>query len=189
MTVPDGRSSRPSLIPPSFPSPLAGPLPADPPVIAPPTLAQTAVAPVPRRAWGLYLWLGGVLVLLAVVLVGYFLRAIGPGASFLGMLLALIPLAGVLLALRLVDRWEPEPRGLVLLALGWGAIVSVAIALGVDLLIVLALGRAVVQGHLAADEAQFLGFIGTCAGGVEGQLVANRAAQHGEDRFLTQAAE
>ncbi|MNE13287.1 hypothetical protein D3C80_1061170 [compost metagenome] len=46
-----------------------------------------------------------------------------------------------------------------------------------------------VQGHLAADEAQFLGFVGARAGGVEGQLVAHRPAQHGEDRLLTQAAQ
>ncbi|MNX99419.1 hypothetical protein D3C86_1318650 [compost metagenome] len=46
-----------------------------------------------------------------------------------------------------------------------------------------------VQGHLAADEAQFLGFVGTRARGVEGQLVADRAAQHGEDRLLAQAAQ
>ncbi len=68
-------------------------------------------------------------------LVGYFLNAIGAGASLIGMLLALVPLTGVLLAVRLVDRWEPEPRGLLAFAVAWGAIAAVAIALGVDLLI------------------------------------------------------
>jgi len=110
-----------------------------------------------------------VLVLLAVVLVGYFLRAIGPGASFVGMILALVPLAAVFLALRLIDRWEPEPRGLVILALGWGAIVSVAIALGVDLVLQLTFGRiaspvgdllqSVVQAPIVEEIAKGLGVL------------------------------
>ncbi|WP_159499924.1 PrsW family intramembrane metalloprotease [Microbacterium sp. 18062] len=137
----DRNPGRPSSAPPDFASPLAQPAQQAAPYIAPPSIAQAPLPAAPRRSWGLYLWLGGVLVVVAVVLVGYFLRAIGPGASFVGMILALLPLAGVLFALRLVDRWEPEPRGLVLLAIGWGAIVSVAVALGVDLVLLLTFGR------------------------------------------------
>ncbi|WP_224786191.1 PrsW family intramembrane metalloprotease [Microbacterium caowuchunii] len=174
MIVPDRGSHRSPLTPPAFPSVLAQPLITSPPAVARPVVPQQQVAPVPRRAWGLYLWLGGLLVLLGVVLVGYFLRAIGPGASILGMVLALLPLIGVFLALRLVDRWEPEPRGLIVIALGWGAIVSVAIALGVDLLIVLAVGRSgtpageflqtVVQAPVVEEVAKGLGVLLIFAG-------------------------
>ncbi|MCC4909714.1 PrsW family intramembrane metalloprotease [Microbacterium sp. cx-59] len=172
MTLPDPASAgapRPMLIPPTFPSALAQPPAAVAAPIAPPPTAQAPLPAAPRRAVGLYVWLGGVLILVAVVLVGYFLRAIGPGASLLGMILALVPLAGVLFALRLVDRWEPEPKGLVAIALGWGAIVSVAIALGVDLLILLTIGRSssaigdvlqsVIQAPVVEEIAKGLGVL------------------------------
>lgn len=101
---------------------------------------MTSVSPAPlqasaprRSGRSAPVWIGGILVLVLIALVGYFLTAIGTGAALLGAILALIPLAGVLFAIRLVDRWEPEPRGLVIFALAWGAIASVAIALGVDL--------------------------------------------------------
>ncbi|QCQ15567.1 PrsW family intramembrane metalloprotease [Microbacterium sp. RG1] len=138
MTTPDGR---PTLTPPAFDSALAQPVHAAPAPIAAPATSQPPVGAAVRRAWGLYIWVGALLVVLLVVLVGYFLEAIGPVASLLGAILALLPLAGVLWALRIVDRWEPEPKGLVILALGWGAIAAVALALGVDLVLLLTLGR------------------------------------------------
>lgn len=169
MTLPDPARPRPSLTPPAFASPLAQPERQEAPPIAAPAAGLAPLPAAPRRSWGLYLWLGGILVLVAVVLVGYFLEAIGPGASLLGMILALLPLTAVLLALRIVDRWEPEPRGLVILALGWGAIVSVAIALGVDLAIVLSVGRVagpagevmqtVVQAPIVEELAKGLGVL------------------------------
>ncbi|GAB3145495.1 PrsW family intramembrane metalloprotease [Microbacterium neimengense] len=138
MTTPDGR---PTLTPPAFDSALAQPVHAAPAPIAAPTTSQPPVGAPVRRAWGLYIWVGALLLALLVVLVGYFLEAIGPVASLLGGILALLPLAGVLWALRIVDRWEPEPKGLVILALGWGAIAAVALALGVDLVLLLTFGR------------------------------------------------
>jgi RsiW-degrading membrane proteinase PrsW (M82 family) len=172
MSLPESAGAgapRPSLTPPTFASPLAQPAMAPAGPIAAPTTAPPPVPATPRRAVGLYVWLGGVLVVVAVLLVGYFLQAIGPGASLLGMFLALLPLTAVLFVLRLVDRWEPEPRGLVILALGWGAIVSVAIALGVDLLIVLTFGRSgtafgdflqtVVQAPVVEEVAKGLGVL------------------------------
>jgi RsiW-degrading membrane proteinase PrsW (M82 family) len=134
---------RPSLTPPEFASALSQPRHGAPAAIAPPA---TSPAPVPvagaapRRGRAATIWIVGLLVLVLVALVGYFLNAIGPGASLVGMLLALLPLAGVLFAVRLVDRWEPEPRGLLVLAVAWGAVAAVGIALGVDLLITLAIG-------------------------------------------------
>lgn len=138
MTTPDGR---PTLPPPAFDSALAQPVHAVPAPIAAPATSQPPVGAPVRRAWGLYIWVGALLVALLVVLVGYFLEAIGPVASLLGAILALLPLAGVLWVLRIVDRWEPEPKGLVILALGWGAIAAVALALGVDLVLLLTFGR------------------------------------------------
>lgn len=171
MTAP---GQQPSLTPPSFapaafPSALAQPLPVHSAVIAAPHMAHTPVVAPPRRALGLYIWLGAVLVFVGVILVAYFLSTFGAGASIFGMVLALVPLAGVLMALRLVDRWEPEPAGLVALAIGWGAIVSVGIALGVDLVILLTFGRdtsafatlaqTVVQAPVVEEIAKGLGVL------------------------------
>ena len=45
------------------------------------------------------------------------------------------------------------------------------------------------SGHLAADEAHLLRQVGPGAGGVEGELVANRAAEQVVDRLLPHPAE
>src|SRR6188472_1040140 len=103
---------RPSLTPPAFPSPLAQRHLAAGAVI-PAAVQSPAALPVPPRAGRTApVWWFGVLVLVLVILVAYFLSAMGPYASIIGMLLALVPLAGVLVAVRLVDRWEPEPWSL-----------------------------------------------------------------------------
>ncbi len=47
-------------------------------------------------------------------------------------MLALIPLTIVLLGIRWIDRWEPEPRSGLIFAFLWGAGVSVLLALFVD---------------------------------------------------------
>jgi RsiW-degrading membrane proteinase PrsW (M82 family) len=121
----------------------------------------------PRRPGTALIWWAGVLVMVLVALVGYFLSAIGPAASIIGMLLALLPLAGVLLAVRLVDRWEPEPMRLLVFAVAWGAIAAVGIALGVDLLITMVFGyddsaareafTAVVQAPIVEEVAKGIG--------------------------------
>jgi hypothetical protein len=51
-----------------------------------------------------------VLLVLLVGVVAYVLTYLGVVASVIGLVLALIPLAGVLWAVRIVDRWEPEPH-------------------------------------------------------------------------------
>jgi RsiW-degrading membrane proteinase PrsW (M82 family) len=64
-----------------------------------------------------------------------------PGALILGTLLAALPL-GPLVAIYLwLDRYEPEPRGLILTALGWGALVATAAALVLQALDQFAFGR------------------------------------------------
>jgi RsiW-degrading membrane proteinase PrsW (M82 family) len=120
-----------------------------PPATSPHAVAPRAQLPRVRRTGAASIWIFAVLALLLVLLVAYFLAAIGPGSSLAGMLLALIPLVAVFLALRAIDRWEPEPRSLIVLALGWGAIGAVVIALAVDLLLVIVFG----PGETFAAEA------------------------------------
>jgi protease PrsW len=156
-----------TLTPPSFPSALAQPRQAPGAAIAPPVTSPAPLPVPPRAGRTAPIWMAGLLVLILVGLVGYFLNAIGPGASIIGMVLALIPLTGVLIAVRIVDRWEPEPLGLRILAVAWGAIAAVGIALGVDLIITIALGvddspmrdafTAVVQAPIVEEFAKGLG--------------------------------
>lgn len=86
-----------------------------------------------RRGRTVALTVVGIVLGIALVLVvAYFLIFIGPSQSLVGAILALIPLAIVLLGVRWIDRWEPEPRLLLLIAFVWGATASIAIALIVD---------------------------------------------------------
>jgi RsiW-degrading membrane proteinase PrsW (M82 family) len=68
--------------------------------------------------------IAGIVLLIALILiVAYFLLFIGPGLTF----------AIVLLGVRWIDRWEPEPRLLLVIAFLWGATASIVIALVVDI--------------------------------------------------------
>ena len=167
---PGAARPRPSLTPPEFASALAQPRNASPAAIAPPAASpapvQMPAGTVLRRGRSASIWIAGILVLVLIALVGYFLNAMGPGASLVGMLLALVPLVGVLFAVRIVDRWEPEPRGLLILAIAWGAIAAVGIALGVDLVLSMVFGPAtgarevlqtVVQAPVVEEFAKGLG--------------------------------
>lgn len=68
----------------------------------------------------------GVLTLVAVGVVGFM---VGPPAFPVATVLALVPLAAVLGTVLWVDRWEPEPWQSLAVAFGWGASVSVLVAL------------------------------------------------------------
>ena len=77
---------------------------------AQPVLAQPVK---PRNALFGWAIAGFILVGISVLaVVAYLLLALGPGLLLLSGFLALIPLAIVLLGVRWIDRWEPEPRGL-----------------------------------------------------------------------------
>lgn len=74
--------------------------------------------------------LGFVVLSIVILLVAWYLLVVlGPMALLVALLLATVPLVGVLLFIRWIDRWEPEPRGALLFALLWGAGASVLIAL------------------------------------------------------------
>jgi RsiW-degrading membrane proteinase PrsW (M82 family) len=72
----------------------------------------------------------GAAALLFVLL--YLMLFLGPALVTVGGIMAFLPLLIVLLGLRWIDRWEPEPRSALLFAFLWGAGVSVVIALLVD---------------------------------------------------------
>ena len=166
---PDPRNTpaRTTLTPPPFPSALAQPRISQGAPIAPAPTSPAAVPVPPKAGRTAPVWIVGVIVLILVGLVGYFLSAIGPAASIIGMLLAFVPLAAVLFAIRMIDRWEPEPRGLLVLAVAWGAVAAVGITLGVDLLVSMILGvddslmrdafSAVVQAPIVEEFAKGLG--------------------------------
>ncbi|MCC4249093.1 MULTISPECIES: PrsW family intramembrane metalloprotease [Microbacterium] len=158
----------------SYPSPLWQPGPGEPARIAdaPPSAAtvDAPVPPRPRRS-GAILWVAAVvLVPLLALLVLYFLRFLGPAASLVGLVLAAVPFVIVWLAVRLIDRWEPEPRRLLVFAVAWGAIASVAIALGVDAVLALLTGglgdafSSVVQAPIVEEVAKGLGLVLLYAG-------------------------
>ncbi|WP_064722204.1 PrsW family intramembrane metalloprotease [Paenarthrobacter nicotinovorans] len=82
-----------------------------------------------RRSWGTLplLIVGTVLVLGSLLLVVPFLLGnTGIAGFIIGFLVSLIPLSIVLLTVRVIDRWEPEPPRLLWFAFTWGAAVSIA---------------------------------------------------------------
>ncbi len=116
--------------------------------------------------------LGFILVGISVLIVlVYFLSFLGPGMLFVGGILALVPLTIVLLGIRWIDRWEPEPFGVLLFAFLWGAGVSIVLALTVDTaaqLVLAAQGgpnstsdtlQAVVQAPIVEETAKGLGVL------------------------------
>lgn len=109
----------------------------------------------------------GVLAVLAVGL--YLLAGLGPAAVVIAGILALVPFLIVLLVIRWIDRWEPEPRPALVFAVLWGAGVAVAVALLFDLGVSLTLAavgtgpnsllQAVVQAPLVEEGAKGFGVL------------------------------
>lgn len=116
--------------------------------------------------------IGIVIAALAVLLVLVYLSTfLGAGALVICLLLALVPLTLVLLAVRWIDRWEPEPRPALWFGFLWGAGVSIVTALVFDLgvqIVVAASGTArpagdfmtaVVQAPLVEEGAKGFGLL------------------------------
>ena len=128
--------------------------------------------PRPRPSGALFSAIGIVIAaVVGLLVIGYIAVALGVSALAIGSLLALVPLAIVLLAVAWVDRWEPEPRWALWFAFLWGAAVSVAIALLVDLSLQLLLAftqpggspnealAAVVQAPIVEETAKGIGVL------------------------------
>lgn len=69
--------------------------------------------------------------------------ASGPAQIVIAVVLAIVPFVAILLLIRWVDAWEPEPRGLLVVALAWGAGVATAVA---------ATGNSLFQEIVAQDQ-------------------------------------
>ncbi|WP_460799474.1 PrsW family intramembrane metalloprotease [Microbacterium sp. GXF0217] len=146
-----GRNQPPQYVPPQQPQytpaqfarPVYASALAQPARYAPPA-APAAPSPAPaipqlpvpvRKGRTVSIWLFGVLGFVLIALAGYFVWALGSVASMIGLVLALIPLAIVFLGVRLIDRWEPEPKRIVFFAIAWGAIAAIVLTLLVDIVL------------------------------------------------------
>lgn len=150
---------------PTYASALAQPTHYSPPAPAAPAPAGALPSlPVPsKKGRTVSIWLFGVLGFALVALIGYFVWALGAVASGMGLVLALIPLAIVFLGVRIIDRWEPEPKPLIVFAIAWGAVAAVGLTLLVDIGITLMVGlrsdvfSAVIQAPIVEELAKGLG--------------------------------
>jgi len=113
---------------------------------------------------------GGLLAFLSLFLVVPFLLSnTGAGGFLIGFLASLVPLSVVLAAVHVIDRWEPEPKRLLLFAFLWGAAVSVAVTLLIQPFFVIAFQftdqqdlqtyMATVQAPVVEEFAKSLGLL------------------------------
>lgn len=85
--------------------------------------------------------------LVGAAVVGLLLLVSGaPGAVAVGALLAALPVGPLVAAYLWLDRYEPEPRSLLLLGLAWGAFVATALSLLLQSLDQVLLGSSVTRG-------------------------------------------
>ena len=126
---------------------------AQPPARNPTPAPSLWSAPPQGRGGGAAFAVVGIVVagFVGLLVIAYLATGLGASTLVIGSVLALVPLAVVLLAVRWIDRWEPEPRWALWFAFLWGAGVSVAIALIIDLGVQLALAFAEPGG--SPDEA------------------------------------
>ncbi|WP_228528390.1 PrsW family intramembrane metalloprotease [Microbacterium sp. UFMG61] len=138
---------------PAYASMLAQPTSYSPPApVAPAPSPGLPALPAARRGGRVTLYvLFAVLGLIMLGLIAYFGLFLGPFASVVGLVLALVPLAIVFFVVRMIDRWEPEPKSLVFFAVAWGAIAAVGLTLLVDLGLTLVVGY---RGEVASAVVQ-----------------------------------
>jgi RsiW-degrading membrane proteinase PrsW (M82 family) len=109
----------------------------------------------------------GALAVTAVLL--YLVSALGTAGVGIAAVAAVVPFVLVLLVIRWIDRWEPEPRPALVFAVLWGAGVAVAVALLFDLGVQIALAavggrpdglaQAVVQAPIVEEAAKGFGVL------------------------------
>jgi RsiW-degrading membrane proteinase PrsW (M82 family) len=87
-----------------------------------------------RRSYAAFTIVVTVVMLLGAAGMGLVLLLSGaPGALVVGLVLALLPVAPLIWVYMWLDRYEPEPRSLLALGLGWGAFVATSGALVLQL--------------------------------------------------------
>ncbi|GAB7070855.1 PrsW family intramembrane metalloprotease [Mycolicibacterium hodleri] len=106
-------------------------------------------APLPRKIRKVGAPLGAIIAMgivagLSVIL----LTAVNPAGTSIGFVLATVAVALVLLAYLWLDRWEPEPPRLLVLAFTWGASVAVVVSVILELVF----GSLLATGQAATDE-------------------------------------
>ncbi|RLV49752.1 protease PrsW [Nocardioides mangrovicus] len=98
------------------------------------SVAPSPTRVVPRRSGLGFTVSVSVAMLLGALAMGFVLLASdAPGAIVVGAVLAALPVGPVLGCFLWLDRYEPEPRTLLLLGLGWGAFVATSSALVLQL--------------------------------------------------------
>ena len=90
-----------------------------------------------------------------LLVAAYVVASLGTGALTIAGFMALVPLTAVVLAIRWIDRWEREPRALLIFCFLWGAITSIFVALLVGVSV------EIVQDDLgtSAADRDFLGSV------------------------------
>ena len=78
---------------------------------------------------GLTLGVSALAFLSLFLVVPFLLSNTGAAGFLVGFLASLVPLSVVLLAVYIIDKWEPEPKRLLYFAFTWGAAVSIAATL------------------------------------------------------------
>src|SRR4051794_9717632 len=87
-----------------------------------------------RRSYAAFTIVVTVVMLFGAAAMGFVLLLSGaPGALVVGLLLALVPVFPLIWVYMWLDRYEPEPRSLLVLGLGWGAFVATSGALALQL--------------------------------------------------------
>lgn len=93
-----------------------------------------------------------VLGVLLLILAAVFVLSLGPVAFAIAGIMALVPLAIVLLGVNWIDRWEPEPRLAFVFSFLWGA----AFAVITSLLLESVVGQVLASASGSKDVADFL---------------------------------
>ena len=90
-----------------------------------------------------------------LLVAAFLIASLGTGAVAIAGFMALVPLAAVLLGIRWIDRWEREPRALLIFCFLWGSITSIFVALLVGVSV------EIVQDGLgtSAGDRDFLGSV------------------------------
>ena len=103
--------------------------------LQPPQHPQAFVPPLPRRIRKVGAPLGLIIALGTVAgLIVLLFTALNPVGATIGIVLSTAALVVVVLTFVWLDRWEPEPPRLLVLAFLWGASVSVVFSVGLEML-------------------------------------------------------